>query len=77
MTREDPRETVDYYTPAKMLLTILTFSLFVCVQACTANLISQAGPVSITTHLTSITAAKVNSSRLIEVYTYKTSSGYV
>ena len=77
MTREDPEETVDYCTPAKMLLTIRTFFLFVCVQACAPNLISQQDSFGITMHPTSITAARVNSSGLIEVYAYKPCSGYV
>ena len=50
---------------------------FVCVQAYTANLLLEAGHFGITMHPTSITAARVKSSGLIEVYTYKLSSGYV
>ncbi|KAH6872737.1 hypothetical protein BKA58DRAFT_151486 [Alternaria rosae] len=60
-----------------MLSKIRTFVLFACVQACTANLISQEGPFGITMHPTSITASRVNSSGLIEVYTCKPSPGYV
>lgn len=77
MTREEPEGTVDYHKPAKMLSKIRTFVLLARVQACTANLSSQEGPFGITMHPTSITASRVNSSGLIEVYTYKPNPSYV